>query len=225
MKRAADLFSAGDREQINQAVAAAERGTSAEIVPAVAGSSGRYDRPEDIVGLWLALGALAIAWYAIASETPEHGSWGHLPELVVLVCLLGAVVAGFVSGAVLGSRIGWLRRLFTPRQQMQDEVLLRARQVFFDQRVHHTGSSSGILIYVSLFERMAAVVGDRSVVERLGQPALDELCGHLTGQLRLQGPIAALCETVRLAGERLTPVLPRAADDVNELPDALVIID
>ena len=29
---------------------------------------------------------------------------------------------GFVIGAVVGSKIGWLRRLFTPRSQMLDEV-------------------------------------------------------------------------------------------------------
>jgi putative membrane protein len=225
VQRAETLFTASDRAQINQAVAAAELKTSAEIVPAVAGSSGRYDRPEDIVGLWCALAALAGVWFALPKEAIEPGSWGHMSDIAKLGWLIAAVVAGFLIGAVLGSRIGWLRRLFTPRQQMRDEVLLRARQVFFDHRVHHTAGSSGILIYVSLFERMAAVIGDQLVLEKLGQPVLDELCGQLTGHLRTRNPTSAICETVRAAGERLGPVLPRATNDVNELPDALVVID
>ena len=225
MQRAEKLFTANDRERINQAVAAAELTTSAEIVPAVAGSSGRYDRPEDIVGLWFAVAGLAGVWLALPKAAAEHGSWGHMSETAKLGCMILAVIAGFVAGAGIGSRVGWLRRLFTPSQQLRDEVLLRARQVFFDQRVHHTAGSSGILIYVSLFERMAAVLADQAIVEKLGQAALDELCVRLTGQLRGQDPTAAICETVRAAGERLAAVLPRALDDVNELPNALVVID
>jgi putative membrane protein len=148
-----------------------------------------------------------------------------MSDLAKLGWLIAAVVGGFIVGAVLGSKIGWVRRLFTPPQQMRDEVLLRARQVFFDHRVHHTAGSSGVLIYLSLFERMAAVVGDQAILEKLGSTALDELCSQLTASLRVQDPTTAICETVRAAGERLGAVLPRAHDDVNELPDALVIID
>ena len=97
------IFGDADRDRVNAAVREAESATSAEILPVVARSSGRYDRPED-----------------------------------------------------------WLRRLFTPHTQMREEVLSRAREVFFDQRIHHTGGASGVLLYVSLFEHMAAVIADQS---------------------------------------------------------------
>jgi putative membrane protein len=225
MQRAADFFTEDDRKRINRAVADAESRTSAEIVPAVATSSGRYDRPEDIVGLWTGLVALAVVWLVLPRESGEPGSWGGMPTGVALAALIAAVLVGFIAGAVLGSRVAWLRRLFTPGRQMREEVFTRAREVFFDNRVHHTAGASGLLIYVSFFERMAAVIGDQAVLEKVGQPALDEWCGQLTARLATQTPTEAICGVLVAAGEQLAAALPRAGDDVNELSDALVVLD
>ena len=134
-----------------------------------------------------------------------------------LLAFIVVTVLGFITGAVVGSRVGWLRRWFTPRRQMTEEVWARARQTFCDRRIYRTAGTSGMLIYVSLFERMAAIVADQTVVEKLGQPALDELCSQLTTQLSRHDPTSAICATIETAGQRLSPLLPRAADDVNEL--------
>jgi len=225
MKPASRLFNDEQRQRIDKAVAQAESKTSAEIVPVVATASGRYDRPEDIVGLWLGVAGLVIAWLALPEATTGPGNWGGLPVWLKTVCAAGAVVVGFIIGAAVASRAGWLRRLFTPRRQMREEVEASARQVFFDSRVHGTTGATGLLVYVSLYERMAAIIADQAVVDALGQPTLDELCREVTGRLRTTGPTEALCETVRAAGDRLATVLPRAEDDVNELPDSLVTID
>ena len=225
MLQASTYFSDEQRKAIAQAVADAERKTSVEIVPVVATASGRYDRPEDIVGLWMGILGLVVAWWVTPVVPPGSGSWSGMLEWQRLLVFIGATVAGFLIGAALASHIGWLRLLFTPRQQMQDEVMARARAVFFDSRVHHTTGSTGLLVYVSLYEHMAAVLADQQIVDKLGQPALDEWCAALTGKLRALHPADALCQTIQLAGEKLAPVLPRAADDVNELSDALVILD
>ena len=79
---------------------------------------------------------------------------------------------------------------------MRDEVAARARAVFFDSRVHHTAGNTGLLIYVSLYERMAAVLADQSIVDKLGQDALDELCAALTKKLRDLHPADAICQTI-----------------------------
>lgn len=225
MQRASQVLSADDRDQICRAVAQAESSTSAEIVPVVATISGRYDRAEDVVGLWLSVIALAIAWRYWPQTPHEHGSWSGLPAWIDFVVLAASVVVGFLVGAILASRIGWLRRIFTPSAMLRDEVQSRARHVFFDTRVHHTQSRGGLLIYVSLFERQAIVLADAAIVERLGQPALDALCGRLTDALRRGNLSSALCESIAAAGQQLANVLPRQSDDVNELPDALVILD
>ncbi|MBW3543349.1 MAG: hypothetical protein KY476_24105, partial [Planctomycetes bacterium] len=66
---------------------------------------------------------------------------------------------------------------------------------------------------------------DQTVAEKLGQPVLDELRDRLTADLRSGRLAAAFCDTIAAAGERLAAVLPRETGDVNELPDALVVLE
>jgi putative membrane protein len=225
MRQASEHFSDEQRRTVAHAVVEAERKTSAEIVPVVATASGRYDRPEDIVGLWLGIIGLIVAWWVLPVAATESGSWGGMPEWERLLIVVVAAVAGFVIGAVLASHVGWLRLLFTPRRQMRDEVTARARAVFFDSRVHHTTGNTGLLVYVSLYERMAAVLADQSIMDKLGQDVLDELCAALTRNLRELHPADAISQTISVAGEKLAPVLPRAEDDVNERSDSLILLD
>ena len=225
MKRASQLFNEEQASRINRAVQEAESCTSAEIVPVVATASGRYDRPEDIVGLWLAVITAAIVYLAFPQVREAEGSWGGIHPAWKLVAVLAGIVVGFVAGAVAATHIGWLRRLCTSRRQMRDEVERGARGAFFDNRIHRTAGATGLVVYVSLYERMATVVADETVTEKLGQAALDELCTALTSGLKAGRFTDAICETLRAAGERLGQVLPRADDDVNELPDALVTVD
>jgi putative membrane protein len=225
MQTASQALTASEREQICRAVAEAEAITSAEIVPVVATSSGRYDRAEDMVGLWFGVIGMAIAWFAWPEFEREHGSWNHVPKWVDLGALVAGTVVGFVIGAAIASRVGWLRRLFTHKAMMREEVEARAGRVFFDARVHHTETRGGLLIYVSLFERQAMLLADAAITERIGQARIDALCKQLTDHLRRGSLSTALCETIAAAGKELSKTLPRQADDVNELPDALVLLD
>lgn len=226
MLTASQALPIADRERICKAVAQAEAATAAEIVPVVATSSGRYDRAEDIVGLWAAAIALAVAWYFWPQHIPEVGSWGGWPRWLDLAVYLLSLVVGFLAGAILASKIGWLRLLFTPQEQQRDEVQARARHVFFDSRVHHTQTRSGVLIYLSLFEHQAVILADATIAAKLQPADLETLCGQLTAALHRGEPLAdALCQTIAAAGTQLAAIVPRQTDDVNELPDALVLLD
>jgi putative membrane protein len=223
MPSAAASFTSDERRRVNDAVIEAERATSAEIMAVVASASGRYDRSEDLAGLWLAIAALSVAWVAfqgmsISWDEPEL----RLGLLPIVLILLG----GFILGAVIAANVGWIRRLFTPRSERIAEVNVRARQVFFDHRVRRTANRGGVLIYISLFERMAVVLADEVAAEKLGDNAVNDLCNALTQRLHSGANVAdAIVETIRAAGTRLAGVLPRQSNDVNELPDELVTID
>ena len=225
MAQASERFTEEQRRAIAQAVGEAEAKTSAEIVPVVATRSGRYDRAEDVCGLVLGLLALALTWCAFQRVDPEAGEWGLSPTRFELPAMIAALLVGFVGGAVLAARFGTLGRLFTPSAQMKEDVAARARTVFFDQRVHHTAQGNGVLLYLSLHERMASVLGDEAVLEKLGQGALDEACGLLVAGMGKGDPTAALTDAIRALGAHLARVLPREAADRNEIGDALVTID
>ncbi len=225
MQRASDLFSEEQRERIEKAVVEAEAKTSCEIVPVVATASGRYDRAEDMIGLWAAIIAASTVWLTFPPISNESGSWDQVPFYVGLLTLVASIVVSFIAGVVLGNRIGWLRHLFTPRKQMLEEVSARAREIFFDKRIHHTSGATGMLIYVSLFEHQAVVLGDQMVLEKLGQKSLDGLCRQLTEGLHQGDAVEAICSVIAQAGNQLSGPLPRAAGDVNELQNTLILID
>ena len=166
-----------------------------------------------------------MVWFVYPAASTEAGGWGGPPAWLKLLAMLGALVGGFLVGAFLADKMRGIRRLFTPKQQMIDEVNAAARTAFFDNRIHHTDGGTGLLLYISLHERLAVVLGDEAVIEKLGETSINELCEMLTAQLHAGHPTEALCETVQEAGTRLGDVLPRAADDENELVDQLVLMD
>lgn len=225
MTRATTAFTNEQKANVAQAVASAEARTSAEIVPVVATASGRYDRAEDVAGLWCALFLLSLVWWLVPFKRPEEGSWEELPVVLEWICLVAGVCVGFVVGAVAASQFFWIRRLCTPTRQMAEEVQRRSREIFFDKRIHHTGRAEGVLLYVSLYERMALVLADRSVIEALGEADFEEISSELTTALRKHQTADALCHAITEMGQRLESRLPRRPDDVNELADALVTID
>ena len=227
MLPAAKCFSEADRTRINTCVGVAESKTSAELVPVVATSSGRYDRAEDLVGLWCGIVLMiltAIVWPA-PTVSMESGSWDKDPSLLQAGKLIVAMLMGFMLGVAAGSRISSVRRMFTPAKHMREEVHQAASALFFDKRIHHTETGSGLLMYVSLFEHIAVILADQHVLNALGQPALDELCEALTDGLKVHSPVDSICKTIEIAGEKLAIAMPRQSTDVNELPDSLIIID
>ncbi|HEY1601540.1 MAG TPA: hypothetical protein VGG64_18205 [Pirellulales bacterium] len=225
MQRPSQRFSAVDRRQVAEAVAAAESKTSAEIVPVIAAASGRYDRAEDLVGLWTAIVALVCVATVWNVEFPEPDGWDEPSRIGQTVALAAAVVIGFFAGAAAATRLDGLRRLFVSGVQRRDETWTRAVQVFHDRRISRTATRSGILIYVSLFERTAAIVADEAVLQKVGQPALDDLCRRLVERMKQDHPTAALSATIDAAGACLAAHFPPTVPRANELSDALVLLD
>ena len=224
MRKASEIISAEQRSRIESAVSAAESKTCCEIVPVVATVSGRYDRAEDLAGLWCAVVGAVVVFLTLPGHT-DAGRWGGIPMWGQVVLLAIVILLSFVAGAAIAERLHGLRRLFTPRRHMTEEVNLRARELFFDRRIHHTTGASGLLIFVSLYERMAIVLGDRSVVEALGQTFCEDLCQRLTTRLHDEDMAAAICDTIHHAASELESTLPRTDHDANELPDTLVLLD
>jgi len=223
MQRASEFLTKEEQASVEAAVAAAEGKTSVEIVPVVATASGRYDRAEDMVGLWLGGTLMVVLWFLWPVVPAEPGDWAASAPLNYLGWL-AALLGGFIAGAVVASRTGWLRRLCTPKREMAEEVERRAREAFFDQRIHHTAGGTGVLIYVSLYERLVCILADDAVLNVLPEGEIRRLCDELTAKLG-NAPAEALAATIASLGDTLAAPLPRADDDVDELANAVVLID
>ncbi|MGH9787720.1 MAG: TPM domain-containing protein [Candidatus Acidiferrales bacterium] len=226
MKRAVEIFTPAEREKINQAVAEAEKRTAGEIVPVLATASGRYDRAEDIGGLLLGLTLLASLWTAFQRILPVEGDWTHGQQLQLdLPWLVLMVIGGFVVGTAIVSRVGWLRRLFVSQREMRQEVERAAWQSFARFRVGRTAAGTGILLYVSLFERMVCVLGDDPIAAKIDQKTWDEIRDLILRGIGEKRVADGFCQAIARSGELLAQHFPCHPGDVNELSNELRVLN
>ena len=206
--RADKYFTADEQKKIQQAVEAAERRTSGEIVPMIVGASSRYAE-SNVTGLifGLVLGsAAALLW---------GDPWGYIhAELVWPVC-----------GAALGlllSHIPAIKRLLIPTARIMEAVHLRSLAAFTAHGLHYTKAHTGILIFVSLLEHRVVVLADRGIHEKVQDDTWDGIVGIITSGLKSKDGCAAFCAAIEECGKILAEHFPRSPDDRNELADKLV---
>jgi putative membrane protein len=201
------LMTAGELQEVEAAIAAAEARTAGEIVVAVVGQSDRYD---------LARGVAAAGW---TLATALVWRWWQ-PDGSCLAVLLGQVPVGLAFWAVAG----WppLMRLLVRGQRAQAAVQARAYQLFASQGVHQTRDHSGLLILISELEHRVVILGDRGIHTALGDTGWEGHVRTLVQGIKTRRTGPALIEVVRRLGDTLASRFPRRPDDVNELPDAVV---
>jgi putative membrane protein len=202
----AEWLSDKARSKVRDGIVALEATSGAEVVATVCARSGHYRHADYLVGALFAL--LALLFYLFYPEP--------LFDDVAVVL----VVASFAVGAVLCASVSAVRRLFLSRKLMNEEVRKAARAKFVEQGIGRTTGRTGILVYVSLFERRVEVVPDIGIpVQQLGKRWEDAVALLDTSAKKgVEAFLAALAAT----GPMLTEAVPRAADDVNELPDDVV---
>ena len=222
MMRTADEFLAHtERKAVEDAIAAAEECTSAEVVCAVATESGRYDRAEGVVGVLGALVALGAVHWLAPVRAAGSGSWAG--EAIGAGWLALGVVLGYIAGTVLASYWHPLRRLFVPEAEMESDVARAAVAVFAVGRLAATRARAGVLIYVSLFERRVHVLADARAMEVLGQAGVDAIRDTAVARLREGRRADTFIDAIVAAARALAPALPPEPANQDELPNRLLV--
>lgn len=209
------------KQQVSKAVAKAEKKTNAEIVPVITDSSGQYDRAEDIFGLMIAVVSVAIIW--IYTQQASVGEWGKTQYHYSLPLIIATIVIAFAIGAFLASRIWFVRHLFTPRSEMKKCVARGAQRAFHEFELWKTSESNAVLIYISLFERMVYVLGDKKIRKKFADKDFAEVRDIIVENLRHNKRCEALCDGVTKCGEKLKQHFPSNKSKKNQLEDRLHI--
>src|ERR1051325_2625799 len=226
MTKASTFLSDSDKARVEQAIADAEKQTSAEILVTIATRSGRYDRAEAVFGVLLSLATVAVAWWLWQDLHPASGDWESGHELTLgLLPILGLFVFWFLVGVGRATRFPILAPPFIPRAQYEAEVRRRGFEAFHLFRVGHTKGRTGVLIYVSLVEKMAWVVGDDSISHQLPQTTWESATRAVTEGFASGKHGEGLTKAVSLCAEALAPKFPRAVDDQDELPNQVRVLD
>jgi len=178
MLSADKLLTDNEVAEVNEAVSKAETNSGARIVPVLASCSGRYEWAEDLVGLWAAALGLALTW-AFISQAPVGREWAAANKSsgIGLLPVLAVVVIGFVGGAVLATRVDWLRRLFVPRRKRIACVRERGQQIFNVSYVRDGNDNQTplVVIYVSIYEKCVEIISDDRLNSVLGESEIQSV--------------------------------------------------
>ena len=191
------------KQALTDAVHFVESRCSAELVVAVRARSGSYLHADLIAGLLAALASLIALLF---SPWPFELIWFVIDPLVV----------GLLAGLAV-SRLPAVRRALTFRRVRRRNVLTAARATFVEKRVHGTTGRTGILLYISLLEREAAVIHDLGADTLATTEGWRHAVENIEEGVRRGDDGAAIAARVRELGDVLAPALARSADDVDEL--------
>lgn len=191
--------------RIESLVREVEGKSSAEIVVTVKPSSGSYRAADVIFGSLVALVGLCLYVYAPIEFTDDLA-----PPTIALA---------FFAGFFCSSHVPAIRRFFSSKTTMAANTRSAAREAFVDQNISCTRDRTGILIYVSTFEKRAEVVADIGILRREAEGQPQKALSHIENTLAQGASLDVFEQSVRDLGHWLAESLPPRMDDTNELSD------
>jgi putative membrane protein len=209
-------FSEKDLNRIKIAVHEAESKISGEIVPVIVAKSGHYSIANYKAGLFSTL--LVFGLIILCDR--------YVPELAVydpLVIFFIVLVAGAV-GATAANYSGFVKRKMLTQQHMDNATRQRAENAFLVEEVFNTVHRTGIMIFISFFEREVIVMADTGISKVVEQKEWDKIVTILTENIRKDKIVEGLEIALKRCGEILLEKGFKAdPDDKNELRDDLRI--
>ncbi|AWX13758.1 hypothetical protein CEP48_06030 [Mergibacter septicus] len=108
-------------------------------------------------------------------------------------------------------------------QQRQQLGIQRATYLFNELKMDQTAARNGVLIYLALKQKCCAVIGDKAIDEVVDDTFWQQQCSLIAQAARQGNYTQGIVNVIEQIGERLAQHFPRQADDINELPNEVVI--
>ena len=157
---------------------------------------------------------MAIACLAIIIADRRQPLWQPLHQL------LAAILAAAALGAGAGRFLAPLRRWLIGPRRLAAMAHRRAEEVFLHKELFKTAQRTGILIFVSLFERHTVVLADSGINAKVGQQDWDRAVAHVIDHAGKAGLAEGMVRAVDHCHQLLLQKGFKAAPgDRNELSD------
>lgn len=212
-----DFFKKGELDMITAAIGDAEKITGSELVLQVSDKSDNYNE------VYWKSGAFFTIMFLFTAAVLRILK---IDVSVLYSCyfLLGAAAFSFPLGALAAICIAPWRRALIGRECMDYYTGLKAHQAFLHEEVFNTRRRTGILIYLSLFERSAVIIGDSGINSKVRQGQWDQVISGITGGLKSGRKAEAIAESVRMCGVLLRDAgIKKEDDDTDELSNEVRI--
>lgn len=202
------LFTVDGETRIAEAIAAAERKTSGEIVAVVAAESSSYLYAPV---LWAAMVALLVPWPFIYF-TWKTVQWIYAAQLITFLVLLILFMPRLI------------RYRLVPASVKKARAHRRAVEQFIAQDLHTTSGRTGILIFVSVAERYAEILADTGIEAKVPAGTWQKIVDELTAHIGKGDPSEGFVSAIEACGTHLAQHFPPGSSDPNELPDHLIVL-
>jgi putative membrane protein len=211
-------FTENDLLRIKSAVKEAEQKISGEIVPVIVEKSGNYaiaNYKGSLIGA-----SIAFLFMIMVDRYIIHDAGATLYYDPIFIFFV--VVLGGVAGAIVPNFIGPIMRGLVGQQQFDHITKQRAENAFLEEEVFNTRHRTGIMIFVSFFEREVIVMADRGISKVVDQKQWDKIVDDLVSNIRAGKIVEGLEKSIKRCGEILLEKgFLITDDDVNELRDDL----
>ena len=208
MKRKNNFLHADNQKLIREAVAKEERITSGEIVPLIVKSSSGYSSASLLCSMVFSM-IIALA-VSILSGRNDMWSFVAIYALAYIPCYM---ISHYISP---------LKRLFISRSDRTDAVRQGAFAAFYRNGLYRTRDETGILIYISLFERTVWILADRGINARVQAGTWDSIVTKITSGIRDGEGVDSLVESIHNIGDILRNYFPVKSDDKDELSNLII---
>lgn len=208
MSIAQTFLTQDEQDTLVRCVQEVEKTTSGEIVPIIADASYEYPRASLIGGI---LGG-GLAGIGAALAFGREDMWFFLAVFLAAFLVLSRLLEAFPR----------LKKPFISQREMREEVEEAAFTAFYRHGLHRTRDLTGILVYVSVYERQVQVLADKGINDKVDPQVWREVVNMVTDGIRAGTTGQALCKGVKRCGELVTEKFPIKEDDTDELPNLII---
>jgi len=203
------FFTEADKERLRAVVHDVESRTIGEVVVMVVDTSDDYPEAEIIGGIFLSSFVSLILTFLLF-----HASiFWFVPISLVL----------FFPSKLLLRSLPYLKKPFLGADRKEKAVRTRASVAFYEHGLNKTRQNTGVLFFLSLFERKIHILADHGIYSKIGQETLDRYAKNVAEGIKKDLACNALCQAIQDTGQLLSTHFPTFAGDTNELPDAVII--
>ncbi|HFQ81129.1 MAG TPA: hypothetical protein ENK33_07135 [Desulfobacterales bacterium] len=210
MAQAEKIMGTAERAKISAAVKDVESRTAGEIAVIFTDMSDDY--PEGSLRAGVIIGSLCAI--AVSDLLLGDSLWYAVGLALILTLLIDW----------LGHKMPIIIRPFISPSRLDEMVARRALTVFYDQGLYKTRDKTGVLFFISLFERRVRVLADKGIYEKITPDELQGYAHGISAGIKNKKTAEALTKEIQAVGMVLAKHFPIKDDDTNELPDEVVIV-
>lgn len=105
----------------------------------------------------------------------------------------------------------------------ENVALARAQALFDELQMAETSERNGVLIYLAFKPHYVAIVGDEGIHQKVGDEFWQSIYQIMKTHCQAKHYTQALCEAIEQAGLELARYFPITDNDIDELPNEVVI--